>query len=233
MTRAAIGIPSKGRLMDDTLALFAKVGAPIEKAGDRGYRGAIPAYPDVDVEFLSASEIARNLRSGLIQAGVTGEDLLRELVPDADAAVQIEARLGFGHANVVVAVPACWLDVDTMHDLDEAAEQFAVRHGRYMRVATKYALLTRRFFSAHGVTRYRTVESPGATEGAPAAGTAEAIVDITTTGNTLRANGLKVLDGGTILQSEACFMTSRSAPLVPSLTALTAAIQQVTAQSSG
>ena len=129
-------------------------------------------------------------------------------------------RCGFGRADVVVAVPACWLDVRRMADLEEMAASFRRLHGRRVRVATKYMNLTRRFFSRSGVTGYRIVESLGATEGAPAAGLAELIVDITTTGATLRANGLRVLDDGMILRSEANLVSSKVAQWTPGLRAI-------------
>jgi ATP phosphoribosyltransferase len=201
-----IGIPSKGRLMEATAELFAKAGHAIDRTGaERGYRGRLVGLDDVEVAFLSASEIAAHLRDGKIDAGVTGEDLLRETIAPSDDTVQIAARLGFGPARVIVAVPECWLDVASMADLDDVAEQFYRKHGRRLRVATKYHNLTRRFFAEKGVTGYRIVESLGATEGAPAAGTAELIVDITSTGSTLVANQLRVLDDGLILDSCAVF----------------------------
>ncbi len=210
MAKLIVGVPSKGRLMEDTLELFRAAGLAIEKTGDeRGYRGAISSVPDSAVEFLSASEIARHLQSGRIHLGVTGEDLIREQIPDADERVSCLVKLGFGHANVIVAIPDCWLDVETMADLEEAGALFAAEHGRRLRIATKYPMLTRRFFASRGVVHYRTVESLGATEGAPAAGTAEAIVDITSTGATLKANGLRVLSDGLILQSEANLVASK------------------------
>ena len=197
-----LGIPSKGRLMEATAGLFAKAGFAIERVGnDRGYRGRLTGVDGIDVAFLSASEIAGQLRDGRISLGVTGEDLLREKIPPTDESVGVALRLGFGPANVVVAVPECWLDVAAMADLDEVAEQFYRAHGRRIRVATKYIHLTRRWFAAHGVTGYRIVDSSGATEGAPAAGLAELIVDITTTGSTLAANHLRILDDGLILES--------------------------------
>jgi ATP phosphoribosyltransferase len=207
-----LGVPSKGRLMEQTLELFADAGLPVQKQGDaRGYRGALGNRPGVEVEFLSAGEIARHLQTGRIHLGVTGEDLIREQMADADEQVSLLLTLGFGHADVVVAVPACWIDVETMLDLEEAAALFFAAHGRRMRIATKYMRLTRQYFARAGVTSYRTVESLGATEGAPAAGTAEAIVDITSTGATLRANGLKVLADGVILRSQANLVLSRAA----------------------
>ena len=204
MSTITLAIPSKGRLMEATSELLAKAGFGIERLGaDRGYRGRLTGLDGVEIAFLSASEIAQNLRDGKIDLGVTGEDLLREKIPPDDPSTELLARLGFGPADVVVAVPECWLDVATMTDLDEIAESFYERHGRRLRVATKYHNLTRRFFAEKGVTGYRIVESLGATEGAPAAGIAEIIVDITTTGSTLAANSLKILDDGVILKSTA------------------------------
>jgi ATP phosphoribosyltransferase len=146
-----------------------------------------------------------------VHLGITGEDLLRESIPDADKKVALIDGLGFGSANVVVAVPQAWIDVRTMADLDDVTTGFRAQHNRRMRVATKYINLTRNFFASHGVVDYRIVESAGATEGAPATGTAELIVDITTTGATLVANGLKVLDDGVILRSQANLVASRAA----------------------
>ena len=202
MSVITLAIPSKGRLMEATAELLAKAGFSIDRLGaDRGYRGLLRGLDGVEIAFLSASEIAQNLRDGKVDLGVTGQDLLTEKIPPDDKAVHLLVRLGFGPADVVVAVPECWLDVATMADLDEIAESFYERHGRRLRVATKYHNLTRRFFAEKGVTGYRIVESLGATEGAPAAGIAEIIVDITTTGATLAANALKILDDGVILKS--------------------------------
>lgn len=202
MSTLTLAVPSKGRLMEAAAELLAKAGFEIERLGaERGYRGILKGIEDVEIAFLSASEIAQNLRDGKIDLGVTGQDLLQEKIPPDDAAVQLLLRLGFGPADVVVAVPECWLDVASMADLDEIAESFYERHGRRLRVATKYHNLTRRFFAAKGVAGYRIVESLGATEGAPAAGIAEIVVDITTTGSTLAANSLKILDDGVILKS--------------------------------
>ena len=200
-----IAIPSKGRLMEKAEELFAGAGLAIERIGDaRGYRGRLVGIEGVEVAFLSAGEIAHKLGDGSVHMGVTGIDLLREHIPDTDEKIDLVSRLDFGHADVVVAVPECWFDVDTMADLDEVSERFYQRHKRRMRVATKYLNVTRRFFNRKGVTGYRTVDSLGATEGAPAAGEAELIVDITSTGSTLKANKLKILDDGLILKSEAC-----------------------------
>jgi len=202
MRLLTLAIPSKGRLMEETAAFLTRAGLGIERLGaDRGYRGLLQGIEGIEVAFLPASEIAQNLHDGKLDLGVTGQDLLGEKLTAENPGVDILLRLGFGRADVVVAVPDCWLDVATMTDLDDISESFYERHGRRLRVATKYRNLTRRFFAARGVTGYRIVESLGATEGAPAAGIAEVIVDITTTGATLAANNLKILDDGVILRS--------------------------------
>lgn len=204
MKPLTLALPSKGRLMEQASALLEKAGFTIQRNGDdRLYRASLTGLEGIEVVLLSASEIATALRDGGADLGITGEDLLREAIPPEAPHVIALARLGFGPANVVVAVPEDWRDVATMSDLDDVSEGFYARHGRRLRIATKYINLTRRFFAEKGVAGYRIVPSLGATEGAPAAGTAEAIVDITTTGSTLRANRLKVLDDGLILQSEA------------------------------
>jgi len=208
-----LGVPSKGRLQENTFSFFARAGLPLAQArGARDYRGVIEGLDGVEVAFLSASEIAGELARGAIHFGVTGEDLLAESIPDRETKVVMLTPLGFGHANVVVAVPEAWIDVRTMADLEDVAAAFHARHHRRMRVATKYITLTRQHFARHKVSDYRIVESLGATEGAPAAGSAELIVDITTTGATLAANGLKVLDDGVMLKSEANLVASAGAP---------------------
>lgn len=208
-----LAVPSKGRLQENASAFFARAGLPLARGrGLRDYRGTLSGMPDVEVLFLSAAEVVAQLASGGAHLGVSGEDLLREGVPGADERVEIVTGLGFGNANVVVAVPQAWIDVRTMADLDEVAVDMRQRHGRRLLVATKYMNLTRRFFGEKGIVDYRIVESLGATEAAPASGVADLIVDITTTGATLAANGLKVLDDGTILRSEANLMASLAAP---------------------
>jgi ATP phosphoribosyltransferase len=207
-----IAVPSKGRLQENAAAFFGRAGLSFTQArGAREYRAAFAGVPDVEILFLSASEIVAQLASGAAHLGVTGEDLVREALPDAATRVEMLTPLGFGHANVVVAAPQAWIDVRTMSDLDEVAADMRTRHGRRLRVATKYVNLTRAFFGEKGVSDYRIVESLGATEGAPAAGTAEIIVDITTTGATLAANALKILDDGVILRSEANLVASLGA----------------------
>lgn len=208
-----LAVPSKGRLQENASAFFGRAGLRLAQgAGARDYRGKLVGVPGVEVRYLSASEIAAQLASGAAHLGVTGEDLIRETLPDVRGQVELLTPLGFGNATVVVAVPQAWIDVRAMSDLDEVAALMRTRHGRRLRVATKYVNLTRRFFAETGVADYRIVESLGATEGAPAAGSAEIVVDITTTGATLSANALKVLDDGIILRSEANLVASLKAP---------------------
>lgn len=206
-----LALPSKGRLKEQALEVLAKAGFAVSLPDDsRTYRARIDGCSGLEVAFLSASEIAGEIGQGAVDLGVTGEDLLRENLADWESRVEIAARLGFGHADVVVAVPEIWLDVDSMADLDDVAADFRQRYGRRLRIATKYWRLTQQFFSQkHGIQVYRIVESLGATEGAPAAGSADIIVDITSSGSTLRANRLKVLGDGVILRSQACLAASR------------------------
>jgi ATP phosphoribosyltransferase len=223
MSKLTLAIPSKGRLMEQTTDMFARAGLNVRKAGHvRGYRGEIEGLPDVDVVYVSSSEIADALKSGSVHLGITGEDLICENISDAGTRIRFLQKLGFGLADVVVAVPACWIDVSTVADLEEIALPFRRTHGRWPRVATKYINMTRRFFGSKGFGDYRIVASAGATEGAPASGMAELIVDITTTGETLRANGLKVLDDGVILKSQANLFATNAAQWTPDLEALCA-----------
>ncbi len=214
--RLQLALPSKGRLMEQSIGVLADAGLNVRKTGsERGYRGEIEGVDHVDVAFVSASEIAWHLKTGKAHLGVTGADLIQERMTDWEARVELLKPLGFGHADVIVAVPNCWLDVRTVAHLDELAGDFRSLHGRWFRVATKYVNLARQFFVAQGFNDYRIVESLGATEGTPAAGTADLIVDITTTGTTLRANGLRILDDGVILKSQANLVASKVAEWTP------------------
>lgn len=225
MSKLTLAVPSKGRLMEQTTEMFAKAGLELRKSGHaRGYQGEIVGLADVEIAFVSSSEIAAALKDGSVHLGITGEDLIRETISDADTRVTFLKKLGFGFADVVVAVPRWWIDVATVADLEAAAQIFRRRHGRFPRVATKYMNSTRRFFASKGFGDYRIVESLGATEGTPAAGTAELIVDITTTGETLKANGLKILDDGVILKSQANLIAANTATWTPQLMAVRAEI---------
>lgn len=220
-----LAVPSKGRLQENALAFFARAGLDVrQERGARDYRGTLAGFPGLEIAYLPVSDIVTQLADGQVHMGVVGEDLLREQVHDADSRTVLLTPLGFGQANVVVAVPQAWIDVRSMADLEDVAAIFHARRGRRMRVATKYLNLTRAFFARKGVTDYRIVESLGATEGAPASGSAELIVDITTTGATLAANALKVLDDGMILQSQANLAASLRAPWPEAIRATASAI---------
>lgn len=209
--KITIAIPSKGRLKDQTEEVFKAAGFPIlSPFGSRNYRGTVEGREDIEVAFLSASEIARETARGNVHLGVTGEDLVQENIANHEALIRKITPLGFGHADVIVAIPESWIDVTSMEDLGDVAADYRARYGRRLRVATKYWNLTQRFFAKHGIVVYRIVESLGATEGAPAAGLADAIVDITSTGSTLKANHLKILDDGIILKSEANLFESNA-----------------------
>jgi ATP phosphoribosyltransferase len=211
-TPLILAVPSKGRLQENAEKFFARAGLELVKPrGAREYRGAIKNLDGVEIAYLSAAEITTQLAQGAVHLGITGEDLIREMIPQSDRRVVFITGMGFGYANVVVAVPQAWIDVRGMADLDDVATAFRHHNNRKMRLATKYANLTRDFFAEHAIVDYRIVESSGATEGAPAAGTAEMIVDITTTGATLAANGLKVVEDGTILRSQANLVGARAA----------------------
>jgi len=207
-----LGVPSKGRLQDETVDWFAARGVTLARSGaGREYAGRVEGAAGVALVLLSAAEIPGELAAGRLHLGVTGQDLVREGIPDWPARLEELAPLGFGRADLVVAVPAFWVDVRDMSDLDAAAADFRARHGRRLRVATKYRRLVREHFRAHGVADYALIDSAGATEGAVKNLTAEAIADITTTGATLRDNHLRVLDDGVILRSQATLFASRAA----------------------
>ena len=226
----SIALPSKGRLKEKAIELFTRAGLELELPTDaRSYTGAIHNVPGasepVALQFLSASEIARELINGNLDAGVTGEDLARETIANADDYLTFALPLGFGHADVVIAIPESWVDVNSMADLDDVAAEFRARHGRRMHIATKYWQLTQNYFTDHGIAFYRIVESLGATEAAPAAGQADVIVDITSTGSTLRANALKMLSDGIILKSQANLIISRTVEKNPETKQVTDAIR--------
>lgn len=213
MTRLVLGLPSKGRLMEGSFDWFARRGVAVRRTGHgRTYAAVAQGLDGLDIALLSAAEIPAALAQGRVHCGVTGDDLVHEAMPERPRRVRRLATLGIGGADVVVAVPAFWVDVETMGDLDQVAARFRARHGHGLRVATKYPNLARAFFHEKGVADYRLIDSQGATEAAPKNLAAEAVVDITSTGETLRANHLRVLDDGVILRSEAALWLSEAAP---------------------
>jgi ATP phosphoribosyltransferase len=211
-----IAVPSKGRLEEETRRVFGEQRLPILRPGGaRSYVGSIKDQPQVSVRFYPAAEIARELIMGTIDIGVTGSDLIFEAAENGEENVIFAKPLKFGQADVVVAVPDAWIDVTQMVDLADVASDFRLRHGRWLRIATKYVYLTRKFFAEWGIAEYRIVESVGATEAAPAAGSADLIVDITSSGETLAANALRILDDGLIMKSEAQLIVSKAADWTP------------------
>jgi len=211
-----IGVPSKGRLMDKTFAWFGARGLTMRQSGsEREYSGSIGGLDGAELVLLSASEIPRELSAGRIHLGVTGSDLVRDRLADWDMQVAELARMGFGQADLIIAVPAAWIDVDTLDDLDAVAAAFRAVHGHRLRIATKYHRLVRDFLAGQGVADYQLVDSLGATEGTVKNLTAEAIADITSTGETLRANHLKTLSDGLVHRSEATLYAARAADWTP------------------
>ena len=208
-----IGVPSKGRLMEQCFDWFGARGMAMRRTGnEREYSGAIEGVEGASLVLLSASEIPRELAAGRIHLGVTGTDLVREKLAGWQGVVVELAAMGFGHADLIIAVPEAWVDVDTLDDLDAAAAAFRAAHGFRLRIATKYHRLVRDYLRAHGVADYQLVDSQGATEGTIRNLTAEAVADITSTGETLRANHLKILSGPPVLRSQATLFAARHAP---------------------
>lgn len=209
-----LGIPSKGRLMDQTFGWFSERGINLVRSdSDREYAGRIDGIKGVQLIFLSANEIPRELSSGRLHFGVTGTDLIKEKLARFSRLVEPISELGFGFANLIIAVPSFWIDVDSLDDLDAVSAQFREKNGYRLRIATKYHRLLREFLIKAGVADYQIVDSQGATEGAVKNGLAEAIADITSTGDTLKANHLKILSDGVILKSQATFFKSLVANL--------------------
>ncbi|MEM9010331.1 MAG: ATP phosphoribosyltransferase [Pseudomonadota bacterium] len=216
MSRLRLGLPSKGRLQDQAADWLAARGLVVTRNGsERTYAGEIAGLDGLDPVLVSAGEIPRELAEGRLDLGITGLDVMTERVPGWQTRLRRLAPLGFGHADLVVAVPQAWVDVETMDDVDAVAAAFRARHGMRLRVATKYHTLVRAFFRDHGIADYCIVDSQGATEAAVANQTAEMIVDITSSGETLRANHLKILGDGLILASEATLFLTEAAARDP------------------
>jgi ATP phosphoribosyltransferase len=207
-----LGVPSKGRLMEQTFDWFAARGVRLSRTGsDREYAGRVEGAGNVSLVLLSAGEIPRELQAGRIHLGVTGTDLIREKLAGWRSHVEELAPMGFGHADLILAVPACWSDCDSLDDFATIARDFRAEHGFRLRIATKYHRLVRAHLSGAEVADYQLVDSQGATEGTVANLTAEAIADITSSGETLRANHLKVIGEEPILRSQATLFRSVAA----------------------
>ncbi len=207
--KLVLALPSKGRLQEQCINFLSGCGFDVRRVGNgRQYVANLVGLDDVNVIYFRPDEIPARVEQGDAHAGITGEDLYREFGDGQPASFLLMPNLGFGGARLVVAVPQSWVDVATMSDLDEAAMVFHQKHGRSLRVATKFSRLTRAFFAERGIVEYSLVGSLGATEGAPAAGVADFVVDLTSTGTTLAENHLKEISGGNVLQTEACLVAS-------------------------
>ena len=207
-----IGIPSKGRLRADILRIFKKKKLDlISERGERDLLGSIKELENIKVLYLHAREIIERLGDGSLDLGFSGYDLLKESEVNIQNKINVSKKYAFGKATLVVAIPDPWIDVQTVADLEEIAFEFKDKKKKKLRVATKYPNLTREFLFSKGVTQFRLVSSLGATEAYPFIGSSEIITDITSTGETLRANNLRILKDGEILKSEACMMVSKSA----------------------
>ncbi len=206
-----IGIPSKGRLRKDVLNLFKKNNLSlISERGERDLLGSIKQYKNTKILYLHAREIIDRLGDGSLDLGFSGFDLLKESEINIQKKINVFKKYTFGKATLVVAIPDQWIDVQTVADLEEIAFEFKDKKKKRLRVATKYPNLTREFLFSRGVTQFKLVESLGATEAYPFIGSSEIITDITSTGETLKANNLRILKDGEILRSEACLMISKS-----------------------
>jgi len=205
-----IGLPSKGRLKHDTINIFKNKKLNIySERGERDLFGYIKKIPNIKIIYLHARECIEQLSLGNIDIGFSGYDLLKESEINVQNKILISKKYNFGNANLVLAIPDLWIDVQTLLDLDEVADEFKKKKKRLLRVATKYPNLTRQFLYSKGVTQFQLVQSLGSTEVAPFTGTAEIISDITSTGATLKANNLRILKDGEILKSQACLMISK------------------------
>jgi ATP phosphoribosyltransferase len=207
--KLALALPSKGRLQEQSIDFLNGCGFDVRRVGNgREYVSALVGLDNVEVIYLRPEEIPSRIEQGDAHLGITGEDLYREYGQGEPASAMLMPKLGFGGARLVVAVPQSWVDVSTVSDLDDTAMLFHQRHGRSLRVATKFTRLARAFFAESGIVEYSLVGSSGATEGAPASGVADFVVDLTSTGTTLAENHLKEIEGGTVLQTEACVIAS-------------------------
>jgi len=209
MSKIRLGLPSKGRLKEESIKLFSSKNLNINNSNSRNYFFNFEESKNFDGIFLHAREIIERLNDGTLDAGISGLDLLMELPDEYQKNIKIFKKLDFGYADLVVAVPNDWLDVQNMADLEEVSFEFKDKYNRRMRVATKYPKLTEDFFLSRGVTEFKIVESLGATESYPFTGSAELITDITSTGSTLKENNLRVVSDGKILKSSACLFMSK------------------------
>ena len=204
-----LGIPSKGRLKTEVLNWFNNKGIKIITSDDdRSYSAKVTGFSDIQLFFLPPVEIPTLLLKGTLDLGVTGQDLIDEKIPEWDKYVLELIKMGIGHANLVIAVPEFWLDVNNLEDLDDIAQKFREKMGFRLRIATKYHNLSRKYLKEFGMTDYKLLESQGATEGLIKNVVAEVVIDITSTGQTFKSNNLKILPIKPIKKSEVALFTS-------------------------
>ena len=218
-----IGLPSKGRLKEGSVNFFARNNLKLTiNGGERNYFAEIENFPNIKVIYLHAKEIIQRIGDGTLDMGISGLDLLNESASNLRQKIEVKKKLDFGSANVVVAIPDDWIDVQTVADLEEVSFDFRDKKNTRLRVATKYPNLTNNFLVSKGVTQYKLVPSLGATETYPFIGSSEIITDITSTGKTLKDNNLRILKDGLILKSQACVLYSKkkAAKLQPFLNSL-------------
>ena len=213
-----IGIPSKGRLRKDILEIFKKNKLNlVSERGERDLLGSIEQLKNVKILYLHAKEIVERLGDESLDLGFSGYDLLKESEINIQNKINVTRKYNFGKATLAVAIPDPWIDVQTVADLEEIAFEFKDKKKKRLRVATKYPNLTRDFLFSKGVTQFKLVSSLGATEAYPFTGSSEIITDITSTGETLRANNLRILKDGKILESVGCMMISKSSAKKPEI----------------
>ena len=218
-----IGLPSKGRLKEGAVHFFKKNNYELtSNGGERNYFASFEKYPNIKIIYLHAKEIIQRIGDGTLDIGISGLDLLNESATNLKQKIEVKKKLDFGSANVVVAIPNDWIDVQTVADLEEVSFDFRDKKNTRLRVATKYPNLTNNFLVSKGVTQYKLVPSLGATETYPFIGSSEIITDITSTGKTLKDNNLRILKDGLILKSQACVLYSKkkAAKLQPFLNSL-------------
>jgi ATP phosphoribosyltransferase len=204
-----LAVPSKG-MEDDALSFLSSCGLRVNRSNPRQYRATMRSMGRVEVLFQRAPDIVEKVSEGSIDIGITGYDLVREHEREDDTVIMLHPKLGFGHCSLVLAVPEGWIDVSGVADLAEISADLRSR-GRELRIATKYVNLTRQFLFDRGINYFSIVESSGALEAAPAMGYADMICDLTSSGVTLRENRLKPVNGGTILESQACMIANSAA----------------------
>jgi ATP phosphoribosyltransferase len=205
-----VAVPSKGGMEQPTLDFLAGCGLKVNRPNPRQYRATIPALHGVEVLFQRANDVFDKVAEGSVDLGITGYDVVREHQREDDGVVMLQSALGYSGCSLVLAVPEGWIDVGAVTDVAEISAEFR-RAGKDLRVATKYPNLTRQFFFDHGINYFTIVESSGALEAAPALNVADVIIDIVSSGVTLRENKLKRVAGGTIVESQACLIGNRAA----------------------